>query len=572
MASTGGGFLIDDFSSILPDAPADAAASEQHADESVQASTFVPQPLSAKQEARLRSYLDNSLLVISRGYRKRFDPSSPLPSLIPFWQQWNVILGVLARVPPYGSGGTNLLVSYLLRCTSDICDGIAGYGLGMEIERARRESRQKGDQAPSKARDEAADAYSDRPGAEDGEDGEDQHEDEEQRRRQEIALRNKQLNLVLEATSLLDRMWTAILRGYMINFPVALKRAREAFSDADDSSNPTEQGRNGKASLRSTVPGIGRFTSSLVPSPAVDGRFLSTPHSSALGSERESLPIQGGKGIRTVGQTDRVRLRNIAVLAREKLFAWMREELNAPLPPTMDEDEEDDGQATAGDIVPGVVADQLDEENDGEEQREMEADEDLEGEMEDVPIGDAQADPPPAIEPEGETYDPQEDTAEHRHFQELFDRKIDPDADESDEAPDERESSPLRDPSPVDSRSTKRPHSPNPASPSQPSTSTPTTTEPPRKAARAAQQTSASAHRPHRPTQSETASADVDLYSDSVVQWDLAFTRIFSRTLKTLSDLAESAGGSADPARKAGSGGIGLRGGEMEDGDGDADA
>jgi hypothetical protein len=36
-----------------------------------------------------------------------------------------------------------------------------------------------------------------------------------------------------------------------------------------------------------------------------------------------------------VGQTDRVRLRNIIVLGKEGLFSWMRSSLDAPLPPRL---------------------------------------------------------------------------------------------------------------------------------------------------------------------------------------------------------------------------------------------
>ncbi|KAN0066289.1 hypothetical protein ACQY0O_000383 [Thecaphora frezii] len=551
MASTGGGFLIDDLSTL-------AAPPSTSLEAPVPASTIVPRPLTAKQEARLRAYLDGELLALSRGYRKRFDPSAPLPSLPPFVEQWRRILGVLAQIPPYGGGSTNLLVSYLLRCTSDICEGIAGYSLAMEIEKARRERKRK--RADTQGESGRASGLSDFDdgggkgggGDDNGEDDSKDLEDEEQRRREELATHNRQLHLVLEALDLLDRMWSALLRGHMINLPVAQQHARRAFSDASDMPDPAQRG-SGKAPFQSrydAAQGSRRPTSAFVPSPTVDGRFPATSLDAIPASDRESLPIQGGKGPRTVGQTDRVRLRNITVLAREKLFAWMRQELDAPLPPTMDEGEDDDGTATAGDMMSCATAQQmLKEEEDEEEQREVEAAEELEGDMEDVPIDSAQADAPPAMVEEA--YDPREDTAEHRHFQELFDRKIDPDDSDSEGDGGSAQAEAKAD---TGSRSSA---SPGPARTKRRHSASPPAAETRRKAARRTQRTFA--------PQSETASVEVDVHGDSMVQWDLAFTRLFSKTLRQLSDLADESRGIGQGSAPVGGGVEGVGGAEGAD-------
>lgn len=48
---------------------------------------------------------------------------------------------------------------------------------------------------------------------------------------------------------------------------------------------------------------------------------------------RDSRPVLGGLGQRSVPQTDRVRLRNIIVQGKEPVFAWMRRSLGGPPPP-----------------------------------------------------------------------------------------------------------------------------------------------------------------------------------------------------------------------------------------------
>ncbi|EST09887.1 hypothetical protein PSEUBRA_000283 [Kalmanozyma brasiliensis GHG001] len=537
---SGGGFIIDDLSTVFefdatggrPD-PKHKDTEEDHIPESV----ATPEPLSSKQEAKLRSFLDGALEDITRGYRKRFDPSSLLHTLPSYLAEWMRLLGVLAHVPPYGSGSTNLLVSYLLRCSTDLCDGITGYSLAMEAEAFKRQrKRQREEQPAGTSGDQLAS----------DEDGDSDSDEEEERQRQ-IASRTRQLNLALQTLDLLDRIWAAVLRGNLINLPVALSNAKAAFPESTEPAGMGEESSSGDESKsgKSRLPRAVYSTSSLVPSPAIDGRFASRATASSSTAPRESLPIHGGRGNRTVGVTDQIRLRNIAISSRDKLFSWMRSELDAPAPPTMEENdldqEEPRGNTVEGTLEikqdPATVLDTAEEGDDPD--------------FEDVAIGEEQPD-------EEEGYDAGEDTEEHQHYQDLFDRKIDPDADDDDEDEDQptavqrtreeddsdqrlgasvagtveavtspdahikrkREldsegSVPIEEPR-ADGLPSKRPRAP----------STDRDTD------------AGGADGNVKMSRSEMGSINFSL-SDAIGQWDISFTRLFSKTLRTLSDLSD---------------------------------
>lgn len=493
---SGGGFIIDDLSTVFA-SESGRPVLQESLEDPIPESVATPKPLTSKQEAKLRSFLDGALEDITRGYRKRFDPSSTLHTLPSYLGEWMRLLGVLAHVPPYGGGSTNLLISYLLRCSTELCDGITGYSFGMEFEVERRErKRQKKDPA--------------------GED-EDRDSDDEEDRQNLIASRTKQLNLALQTLDLLDRIWAAVLRGNLINLPVALINSRAAFPDTTDA-NTQDEAQSHKPYNPRTL----HSTSSLVPSPAIDGRFV--PASTSSNSARESLPIHGGRGNRTVGVTDQVRLRNIAISSREKLFSWMRTELDAPPPPRVDDN--DGEQEPPDSTLDGVLEVKVEPDTvaDGEEEEEGD-----DPDMEDVDIGATQSDV-------GE-----EDTEEHKHYQDLFDRKLDPDADDDDDEDRPTGSdqalgaSVLGTLEAVSSHEETREKRKRDDSEEQDEADTPRADGLPSKRPRA--DADAEGEADNKMSRSELGSLNFNL--DAIGQWDLSFTRLFSRTLRTLSDLSE---------------------------------
>lgn len=545
---SGGGFIIDDLSTVFEFDAAGGHPEPQQTDSDdhhIPDSVATPKPLSSKQEAKLRSFLDGALEEITRGYRKRFDPSSSLHTLTSYLAEWMRLLGVLARVPPYGAGSTNLLVSYLLRCSTDLCDGISGYSLAMETEalkpqrkRQKRESHQaSNDGEPPSNEDDDTDS------------------DEEEERQHQIASRAKQLNLTLQTLDLVDRLWAAVLRGNLINLPVALSNAKNSFPESTDMADSPAASSSDRhpPSRNPQMSRISHSTSSLVPSPAIDGRFASNASASAINAPRESLPIHGGRGNRTVGVTDQIRLRNIAISSRDKLFSWMRSELDAPAPPTMREDDVEQDEPRDN-TVEGALEIKQDPDTGADDPTRDGEDPDFE----DVAIGGQ-----PPEEEEG--YDAAEDTQEHQHYQDLFDRKIDPDEDDddededqpamarsaaqgestqklgasvlgsveavtSDDAPIKRQREIDSDPTPIDEPRadglpSKRPRAP--------STDRETDAD--------------GADGNAKMSRSEMGSINFSL-SDAIGQWDIAFTRLFSKTLRTLSDLSDFArrGGKTD--------------------------
>ncbi|SPO20836.1 uncharacterized protein UTRI_00313 [Ustilago trichophora] len=539
-----GGFIIDDLSTIFA---GDNGGSGSHQsatqlndtnNDYVPDSVATPKPLSSKQEAKLRSYLDGALEDITRGYRKRFDPSSSLHTLSSYLAEWIRLLGVLAHVPPYGSGSTNLLISYLLRCSTDLADGITGYSLAMEMDASRRQrKRQKRDQGKASGKDAGAEADDDDEGSD---------SDQEEERQHQTASRTKQLNLALQTLDLLDRMWAAVLRGNLINLPVALSNARKAFPDSTDGDTTTQDQQR---SHQPYNPRTLHSTSSLAPSPAIDGRFVSGASVSTSVAPRESLPIHGGRGNRTVGVTDQVRLRNIAISSREKLFSWMRAELDAPAPPVMDE--HDPEQEPPDNTVEGALGIKQDPETAAAPAEDAD-----DRDFEDVEI-DAERN----IE---EGYDAEDDTEEHKHYQDLFDRKLDPDADDDDDDEDGPADVPRNGGDGDDggdgvesdqklaasvlgtveavtsqSKHDKRKHEDELLEDSHSEFDEPRADGLPSKRPRASS-TDAEQTEDGKMSRSEMGSINFNL-SDAIGQWDLSFTRLFSRTLRTLSDLSDFA-------------------------------
>ncbi|CDW97884.1 hypothetical protein [Sporisorium scitamineum] len=536
---SGGGFVIDDLSTLFDYDDVGGRPAAQHNEGTNNSSgrntdvtdtVATPKPLTSKQEAKLRSFLDGALEEITRGYRKRFDPSSSLHTLTSYLAEWMRLLGVLAHVPPYGSGSTNLLVSYLLRCSTDLSDGITGYSLAMEVEALKRQRKRQKQQHGDEGDDKDPKSGQDH-------DDEDEDEEEEEERQHQIASRTKQLNLALRTLDLLDRIWAAVLRGNLVNLPVALSNARKAFPDSADVETADAQrtADDHLQSRRTHLAPVMHSTSSLVPSPAIDGRFASNASTSSSTSPRESLPIHGGRGNKTVGVTDQVRLRNIAISSRDKLFSWMRSELDAPAPPTMQEDEAEHDEPRDN-TLDGALGIKQDPDTAVEQ-----VDEDDGADFEDVEIDNEKVDAE-------EGYDAAEDTEEHKHYQDFVvamkhesDQTLGAsvlgtvEAVTSDEHHDKRkrdddsEASPQVDEPRAEGLPSKRRRTASPDANDDEEADTNT------------------AGANVKMTHSELGSINFSL-SDAVGQWDVAFTRLFSRTLRTLSDLSDSAkrGGRTD--------------------------
>lgn len=541
---SGGGFIIDDLSTVFDDPT--PAQIQTDTDEAISNADSVatPKALTSKQEGKLRTFLDGALEDITRGYRKRFDPSSPLHTLSSYLAEWMRLLGVLAHVPPYGSGSTNLLISYLLRCSTDLCDGITGYSLAMGAEaekrhRKRKQAEQEHGEKPIRNGDLASNQD------DNGEEDAESEEDEEEERQHQIASRAKQLNLALQTIDLLDRVWAAVLRGNLVNLPVAVSNARKAFPDSDDAAAETSAG-DGLRSHQAYHPRTTHSTSSLVPSPAIDGRFVSGS-TSTHNAPKESLPIHGGRGNRTVGVTNQVRLRNIAISSREKLFSWMRTELDAPPPPIMDE--LDPEREPNDNTVQGLFGIKTESSKATDADAEAEEDAGEDADFEDVAIGGEEE-----VKQE-EGYNAEEDTQEHKHYQDLFGRKLDPDEDDEDE--EDGPSAAGRDSDQTLGASVlgtveaitdethdkrKREESPDePAEPQEQPRADGLPSKRPRPAAIPDADTdtdAAASEAGAKMSRSEMGSLNFSL-SDAIGQWDIAFTRLFSRTLRTLSDLSE---------------------------------
>lgn len=545
--------MIDDLSTVFQDG--DGQRTSQKTTDGYVAnsdSVATPKPLTSKQEAKLRSFLDGALENITRGYRKRYDPSSPLHTLSSYLAEWMRLLSVLARVPPYGSGSTNLLISYLLRCSTDLCDGITGYSLAMEVEVLRKQAKsRKVDQSSSQRNIGRTDTEG--KSVDDGDDGDDRDDRnnktsdlyKEEERQHQTMLRTKQLNLVLQTLDLLDRVWTAVLRGNLVDFPVALSNARKAFPEpasvvtVDGEVNDMAKQQQAHHPYRpATI-----HSASLVPSPAIDGRFTSSTSFSAGTTPRESVPVHGGRGNKTMDVTDQVRLRNIAISSREKLFSWMRTELQAPPPPVIAED--DPEHEPSDNTVEGALGIRKDPDPPADTE-EVE-----DPEFEDVAIGDKQ--------PDEEGYDAADDTEEHKHYQDLFERRIDPDDDNDDDnvtgAPgksqresEEHNTDQRLGASVLGTRDAVTSHGTHEKRKREDELEEQFVLEErradglPSKRSRAPDTDAEEAE--VKMSRSEMGSIDFDL-SDTVGQWDMAFTRLFSRTLRTLSYLSDFAKRSA---------------------------
>ncbi|KAF8237111.1 hypothetical protein L208DRAFT_1356724 [Tricholoma matsutake] len=86
----------------------------------------VRRALSARQEKKLVDYLDERFLELTRGYKKRSEPTTHLPTLSHYLESARQILSLILQIPPIDPS-TSLRIAYLLRLTNDVLSSITGY-------------------------------------------------------------------------------------------------------------------------------------------------------------------------------------------------------------------------------------------------------------------------------------------------------------------------------------------------------------------------------------------------------------------------------------------------------------
>ncbi|KAE8221353.1 hypothetical protein CF319_g5274 [Tilletia indica] len=240
-------------------------------------------PLTDRQQTRLGAYLDEAFTRISRGFLRRHEPRPSradgeadwLPTLRSLLAAWISVLGLIARVPPLGSSAS-LLVSYLLRATSELTEDITGYNLG-----------EQGVQDDLEA----------------------------------------QLHAALAVVDALDSIWADLLRGQPLHQHQARLQLLLSSSGAD--LPPSSDAQLGL----STDPS-GRFhhsTTSQASSSSIMHSSFPPPPSTPFADPHHAVSTS------VLSQTERIRLRNLALLARDRLFRWMRDVLDAPPPPETDD-------------------------------------------------------------------------------------------------------------------------------------------------------------------------------------------------------------------------------------------
>ncbi|KAK0527170.1 hypothetical protein OC842_004953 [Tilletia horrida] len=249
--------------------------------------------LSDRQQTRLSAYLDDALTAISRGFLRRHEPARThtrsgdqaeggewLPTVPLLLVSWAHVLGLIVRIPPLGSSAP-LLVSYLLRTTSDLTEQVTGYNLG------ERDLKRNGDGATPTLED--------------------------------------QLHAILALLDLLDHIWADLLRGQPI------QQHQHTLSHFSTTSKSTSDGAQSVGGL-STDPS-GRFHHAAPAEP----RPLLHAFPPAPNTPHRPHPAHGPSAASALSQTERIRLRNLVLLARDRLFRWMRDVLDAPPPPEIDE-------------------------------------------------------------------------------------------------------------------------------------------------------------------------------------------------------------------------------------------
>ncbi|CAO1622776.1 unnamed protein product [Parajaminaea phylloscopi] len=387
-----GGFLLDSPLSAGESSrhPPPPPATNGHRDDDARP----PCRLSPVQMTRLRSHLDALLLSIQRRFAKRFEPAThtdaALDTLVKYLAPWHSeVLPLIAKIDPVGAQQTSTAIAYAMNITDTICQGILGYTIATAPRKERRSPDSGQDVGARKAQDGPRFLYS-----------------------------------AMTTLHLLDALWSALLVGRCLDLHIALKRAQERLKDRSSS------------------------------------------HLRGVAAQRESTPLQGSLGTRTASVTDRVRLRNLLVTRRADLQQWLAQQAGVVMPqPPEEEFPERQSKATSehspqasngkrrrereegrigvkrrrelfeeqGDIDAALPKDGIverDESEDDKAKSEDSGEDDLEEVAVSVPKAPA---PQPSVQngdDKGEAAEEptQNESEEHRHYRQLFDRKIDPDS------------------------------------------------------------------------------------------------------------------------------------------------
>lgn len=303
------------------------------------------------------------------------------------------------------------------------------------------------------------------------------------------------LKYVVRSLSLLDKSWASILRGQMVDLKIARQHIQQE-NEIDTGLFPFESTHNHPSAIDE----------------ATTGRY---PPIESVSSSKEATSILGSRGFATVGQTHRIRLRNIITLAKENLFSWMRTQLDAPLPPMMEEESSRYEQSEQKGDDPHS-ADTMADNTDFPEEADLEH---TSLPQEEPESNDHRADSEIDLQQTKTKIDEMQGPTS-AHYDELFARKLDPDADDDD---DDDENNTLQ----------KRKAS---------ESNTPPSHAKHRRTDNGADQRSSW-------TASETADAESAATlmatgaptsaSSTVLQWDVAFAHLFRQTLRSLSDIQE---------------------------------
>ncbi|PWN37746.1 uncharacterized protein FA14DRAFT_170530 [Meira miltonrushii] len=410
-------------------------------DQSTNNSSIQVRKLTQKQELRLMNYLDDAFQQIVRGFSKRYTTSSAtsLPTLEIYLAKMDSILHIIAEIPPVGPSA-QLLINYLLRYTNEITDGIPGYEIG-----SRSADQLVGDEEKVAGTSNISSS----------------------------------LEKAIASLDLLDRVWSAVLRGNMID----MKQAKE------HSKTDIEVGKNSLS-----FPGLGTpYTHSASHEQHQieqnQGRY---PENAQQRSQRDNHSVVGSRGFSTVGQTQRIRLRNVITLAKENLFAWMRTQLDAPLPPQIEESRKEEKKESLNLIEEQGDLDTADGATDSQD-----AEEENEIQLEDVKT---------------------ESNDNYNHYDDLFSRQIDPDAEDEDDEDNTEDDGDVK-------HGRKRSHT--------------------------SEETEQPTHKRKHQEEDQTTIAPSDVESEAtfrgnsapntaaVMRWDVAFARIFQKTLRCLSDIQD---------------------------------
>ncbi|KAJ7221514.1 hypothetical protein GGX14DRAFT_353754 [Mycena pura] len=82
--------------------------------------------LTAQQERRLATWLDDRFLALTRGCKKRSQPDSDYPTLSHYLDAAHAALSMVLQIPPIDPS-TSLRTAYLLRLTHDVLAAVPGY-------------------------------------------------------------------------------------------------------------------------------------------------------------------------------------------------------------------------------------------------------------------------------------------------------------------------------------------------------------------------------------------------------------------------------------------------------------